>query len=343
MKRSRPLVTIIALAVGAGVVVLVAPTMGMKDLPLIDALLGRADATTNRIFWDIRVPRVIMGFLAGAGLAVSGMAFQALFRNPLATPFTLGVSGGAALGAALCIRLGLDFHAAIVSGVIEMSGTAACALSGAAGAVLLVYGFTRLKRGFSTATMLLAGIAMSFFFASLTALILYTSNEHQTHTIFRWTMGSTVVVGFGDLQPALSFVVVGIALVLYLTNELNLMTTGEDIAASRGVDVMRTKKLLFFAASLMVGGIVAACGPIGFVGMMVPQICRLLVGWNHRYLAPATIVFGGAFLVTCDTAARTILAPTEIPVGIITALLGGPFFLWLLLSNVLRDQGLGAK
>jgi iron complex transport system permease protein len=134
-------------------------------------------------------------------------------------------------------------------------------------------------------------------------------------------------------------VVTGCALLLYLTHELNLLTTGEDIAASRGVEVKKTQRLLFFSTSLMVGAVVAFCGPIGFVGMMAPHICRLLVGPNHRVLLPATVLFGGSFLVVCDTLARTLIAPAEIPVGVLTALLGGPFFIWLLLTSTFGADG----
>jgi iron complex transport system permease protein len=140
-------------------------------------------------------------------------------------------------------------------------------------------------------------------------------------------------VGFDAVLSVLPFAVAGSLLVLYLTHELNLISTGEELAASRGVEVHRTKMILFFAASLMVGAVVAVCGPIGFVGLMAPHICRLLIGPDHRYLTPATLLFGGAFLILCDTLARTVMAPTELPVGIITALLGGPFFLWLLLGR----------
>jgi len=138
---------------------------------------------------------------------------------------------------------------------------------------------------------------------------------------------------FDDLLGVFPFVVTGLLIVFYLTHELNLLTTGEELATARGVDVNRTKMVLFFVASLMVGAVVAVCGPIGFVGLMAPHICRLLTGADHRYLTPATLLFGGAFLAVCDTVARTVIAPTELPVGILTALLGGPFFLWLLLSR----------
>ena len=154
--------------------------------------------------------------------------------------------------------------------------------------------------------------------------------------MLRWVMGGLEnVVSFADLLSLCPFVVAGCIIVLYLSRELNLITTGEELAASRGVEVHRTQVLLFLATSLMVGAVVALCGPIGFVGLMAPHICRLLIGPDHRYLMPATLLFGGAFLVLCDTLARTIMAPTELPVGIITALLGGPFFLWLLLRKPL--------
>ena len=146
-------------------------------------------------------------------------------------------------------------------------------------------------------------------------------------------MGGLEVVGYEAVLLVAPFAVGGILIVLCMSSELDLLTAGEDLAASRGVDVRRARGIIFFAASLMVGGVVARCGPIGFVGMMAPHICRLLIGWEHRFLAPATIAFGGAFLVICDTAARTIIAPVEIPVGVITAMLGGPFFLWLLVSR----------
>jgi iron complex transport system permease protein len=269
-----------------------------------------------------------MAFLAGAALAVSGMAFQALFRNPLATPFTLGVSSGASLGAALWIHLGWTASLGYVSGVSLF------AFSGALLAITLVYGLSRIRQGFSTATLLLAGVAINFFFSSLILLLQYLSDFTRTFRMLRWVMGGLdKVIDFPEVFGVLPFAVSGCAIVLYLTHELNLITVGEELATSRGVEVNRTKVVLFFAASLMVGAVVAICGPIGFVGLMAPHICRLMIGPDHRYLTPATLLFGGAFLIVCDSLARTIIAPTELPVGIITALLGGPFFLWLLLGR----------
>jgi iron complex transport system permease protein len=197
----------------------------------------------------------------------------------------------------------------------------------------LVYGLTRLKGGFTTTTLLLAGIAISFFFSSLILLLQYLSGLSHSFRIIQWMMGSLAAADYAQLRNLLPFLGLGGAILLFLQREMDLMMIGEDIAVSRGVPVGRTKKLIFFSASLMVGGVVAFCGPIGFVGMMAPHICRLLVGASHRHLLPATFLFGGLFLALCDTLARTLAAPLEIPVGVITALIGGPFFLLLLLGR----------
>ena len=328
MKRPALLLALLLFAI---VLLAAAPFWGAVQIPCRALWASDVDAGKVDILWKIRIPRVLMGFLAGAGLALSGMAFQALFRNPLATPFTLGVASGASLGASVCIHQGWTFA---WLGLLGVSSVSVCAFGGAMGTVLLVYGLTRARRGFSTATMLLAGVAVSFSFSSLILFLQYISDFTQTFRMLRWVMGGLDrVVDFGDVLNVVPFVVSGSLIVLYLTHELNLLCTGEELATSRGVEVARVKKLLFFAASLMVGGVVAICGPIGFVGLMAPHICRLLIGPDHRYLTPATLLFGGAFLVLCDTVARTVIAPTEMPVGILTALLGGPFFLWLLMGR----------
>jgi iron complex transport system permease protein len=326
MSRAWTIYVLLLLAV---VVVLIAPFCGMERIPL-GALWGDVDDHAKlMILWDLRIPRVAIALMAGTALAASGMAFQAMFRNPLATPFTLGVSSGASLGAAICIAQGWTFAVAGVSSV------SIAAFLGAAVSIALVYALTAGSRqGSSTATMLLAGVAVSFFFSSLILFLQYISDFTRTFRMLRWVMGGLEsVVSFRDVFGLLPFVVAGCLIVWYLTHELNLLCTGEEFAFSRGVNVRQTKLLLFFAVSLMMGAVVAVCGPIGFVGLIVPHICRLLVGPDHRYLLPATWLFGGPFLVICDTAARTVLAPTELPVGILTALLGGPFFLWLLLAR----------
>jgi len=325
MNRATVLGILMVLAVAA---LAIAPFMGMIDVPL-SALWGAAEERGQvDVLWKLRIPRVCLAFLAGSALATAGMAFQAMFRNPLATPFTLGVSSGASLGAAICIHMGWTFS------LLRFSGVSLFAFVGAMVSILLVYGLTRARQGFSTATMLLAGVAISFFFSSLILFLQYISDFTRTHRMLRWVMGGlNRAVDFDDVLGVFPFVVTGCLIVVYLTHEMNLITTGEELAASRGVEVNRTKLVLFFAASLMVGAVVAVCGPIGFVGLMAPHICRLLIGPEHRWLTPAVVLFGGAFLVLCDTVARTVIRGTELPVGIVTALLGGPFFLWLLVGR----------
>jgi len=316
------------------VVIIGSPMIGLKSLSLHSILHPVEGDPDAEIFWNIRIPRMCFAFLAGAALAVSGMAFQAIFRNPLATPFTLGVASGASLGAAVYVRLGLAL------GVFGITGVSIFAFSGAILSVLLVYGMTRIKSGFSVGTMLLAGVALNFFFSSAILFTQYMSDFTHSFRILRWLMGGLETVGFESVLNMAPFVISGIAVILFLSHELNLMMTGEEIAISRGANVGRIKKVLFIVTSLMVGSVVAVCGPIGFVGMMVPHICRLLIGADHRYLTTAVLLFGGAFLTLCDTLARTLIAPAEMPVGIITALLGGPFFIWLLLGRSSSKMGM---
>lgn len=328
MKHRLVLSCLVVLALG---VLLLAPMWGIKFIPLSDLWLHSQDMDAD-ILRTLRIPRTLTAFFVGSALALSGMTFQAMFRNPLATPFTLGTASGASLGAVLYIRLGLTFS------VLGMAGISFAAFAGSLLSVGLVYGLTRLKAGFSSSTLLLAGVAVSFFFSSLILFIQYTSGLMDSFRMIRWMMGSVDLVGYEGLLNMLPFIVSGLVILIFSTRELNLLMTGDDLATSRGVNVHRVKKLLFLAASLMVGGVVAFCGPIGFVGMMAPHICRLLVGNEHHRLMIATFLFGGIFLVVCDTFARTIMAPIEIPVGVITALIGGPFFIFLLLT---RKGGFG--
>ncbi len=295
--------------------------------PLIGSTHILHDPAGMEILLKLRIPRVLTAFLAGIALATSGMIFQALFRNPLATPCTLGVSGGAALGAALWMRFGGTGF------LLGIPGLSLAGFSGALITVLLVYGLARVKGGFATHTLLLAGVAVNFFFSSLILLIQYFSDAGETFRMIRWLMGGFSVIGFQTPINLLVFTLAGVALCSFLTREMNMLLTGDELAGARGLNVNRTRKLLFFSASLMTGAAVAFCGPIGFVGLMVPHICRRIFGANHRTLLPAVILFGGLFMVFCDGLARSLLAPVEMPAGLITALLGGPFFIWLLLRN----------
>ncbi len=307
----------IALILVSLVILLIFPMIGTTDV--------FHDPMGKKIFLELRIPRVLTAFLAGIALASSGMIFQALFRNPLSTPFTLGVSGGAALGATIWMR----FATPLV--LVGISGCSVAGFLGALGAGALVYGIAHIKTNFSTNTLLLAGVAINLFFSSLILLLQYVSDSGETFRMIRWLMGGFSVVGFSTPIHLALFVAGGLFLATRLIREMNLLLIGEELAISRGMNVERVRKLLFLSASLMTGAVVAFCGPIAFVGLMVPHICRQCIGSDHRTLFPAVILFGGAFMVLCDGLARTLFAPVEIPTGLITSLLGGPFFLWLLL------------
>jgi iron complex transport system permease protein len=334
MKRNRDYrkIWIIVLFAAAVLVLAGAPLIGMRSVPVESLFLFASGGIDADIIWKIRLPRVLVAFLAGAALALSGLAFQTLFRSPLAEPFTLGVASGASLGAVLYLRLGPAFSLA------GLSGVSLFAFGGAILSIFLVYGLTRLAKGFVIGTMLLSGIAISFFFSSLILFMQYMSDFARSAHMMRWLMGGLEVAGFESVFNMAPFVIVGSVVMLLLTHELNLLAVDEEIAISRGVDAVKIRKVLFLCSSVMVGSVVALCGPIGFVGIMVPHMCRLLIGADHRYLTPAALLLGGAFLVLCDTVARTIIAPAEIPVGIITSLLGGPFFVWLLLGHPLPGK-----
>lgn len=321
MKRmSLPFLFIFSLAVVA-----VAPFIGMQQISISD-LLGGGDENIMRIMWNLRVPRVLLGWITGSTLALCGLIFQALFRNPLASPDMLGVSTGAAFGAVVYIRTGFVFSLFSV-----ISGLSMAAFVGALVATFAIYAAGNLRRGgMSEATLLLAGVAMSFLFGSMNMIIQFTGGYVDTFRMMRWSMGGIQAVGFAPVFATLPALAAIFAIAFITAPELNLFVCGEDMAASRGVSVVKLRRLLFFSVSIVIGINVATCGPIGFVGLLGPHICRKFVGTDHRKLAVASLLFGGAFLVLCDTAARMLWAPAEVPVGVLTSGIGSIFFLWLL-------------
>jgi iron complex transport system permease protein len=270
------------------------------------------------IFWRIRVPRVVLSYLAGATLSMCGMIFQAVFRNPLATPYTLGVASGASLGAALFFILSIPLA----------GGEALFAFVGAMLTMLLVY-----SAGSYGSSILLAGVAINFTFSAVIMFIQYLSDYAGTLMILRFMVGGLDAATAGSAMMVLVVVVICFLVTLLYRRHLDLLTLGEEVAASRGVDVGGLKIILYVLTSVAVGTVVSITGPIGFVGMMSPHISRLLVGSGHYRLTPIAFLFGGAFLTACDTAARVIIFPAELPVGIITSMLGGPFFIFLLIKN----------
>ena len=270
----------------------------------------------------MRVARILLGIIAGAGLSVSGVIFQALLRNPLAEPYVLGVSSGAGLGAAVAIVLGLS-----VTGVWSVP---AMAFVGALGTILLVYALARTSSGaVPVPTLLLSGVIVGAVLSSVLMFIVSTSEGEKLHNVMWWLLGSLQALDWWPLEISAPAVAAGLLMSILLSRDLNLMTLGEEPAAHLGLNVEQTKKLFFLVASLMTGATVAACGLIGFVGLIVPHIVRLIIGPDHRRLVPASALAGATFLVLADSFARSVL-PVEIPIGVVTAFLGGPFFLLIL-------------
>ena len=332
MNIRRRMVTIVSLfAIGTVAVVLWAPTVGSTSISLTKAFDGSIPWGENvdaQIFFVARLPRVLSGALVGATLAAAGVVLQAMLRNPLATPFTLGVSAGGALGAMLAIAFGLEV------GMMGVSSIPIASFAGSLLAIGIVYWLaSSQKRGLSTNVLLLAGVTLNSFFSALILFVQYMSDFTQSFRTVRWLMGDLDVGNYSPIIAALPFIMAAFAVFAVLPRTLNLLTLGEDVAAARGVEVIRAQRLAFLSASLATGAAVSLGGPIGFIGIVVPHLVRLMVGSDHRIVLPAATLFGATFTVLCDLAARTVMAPVELPVGIITALIGGPFFLWLLVKK----------
>jgi iron complex transport system permease protein len=323
MKRPPPALALLALA--WLVVALGAPLFGPGDLDLAQALTE--DSIDSTILWKLRVPRVLLGLLGGAVLAMTGVAFQTLFRNPLAEPYTLGVAGGAALGAVVALQF-LDWGSLAGFSVVTVSS-----FIGAGAVGLVLVGLARTRKGSETGTLLLAGIAISLSCSALILFTQYLADFTRSFRMVRWMMGGLAVVGYREVLWVMPWALGGGLLLFARRHSLDLLLAGEEIAASRGLDLDRSRWVVLAAVSAMVGSLVAVTGPIGFIGLIVPHILRRFVGSAHAVLIPACFFAGGAFLALCDLGARTIMAPAELPVGVLTALLGGPFFLWLLMRR----------
>ncbi len=293
-----------------------------------DRSIPFADNVDAQIFFIARLPRVVAAAIVGGSLAAAGVVFQALLRNPLASPDTLGVSTGAALGAMIAITFHLD---------VPLAGLPAVPLSsvlGSVGALGVVYALaTARRRGMSTTVLLLAGVTMTAFLTALIMFTQYLADFADTFRTVRWLMGSLDTGGYAPVMAVLPMLLVAFALFATLPRALDLISFGEDAAVARGVDVVRAERAALVSASLATGAAVAIGGPVGFIGIVVPHLVRLMVGSDHRIVLPSSILFGAAFLIVCDVIARTLFAPVEIPVGVVTALIGGPFFLWLLVRS----------
>jgi len=329
--RARLAMTVLSYGGLAVTTCLLAPLVGSTSISLsraFDRSIPFADNIDAQIFFVARLPRVLAGALVGAALASAGVVLQALLRNPLATPFTLGVSAGAALGAMLAI----SFGTAVALG--PLSPVPLASLAGASLAAAIVYALaTKPGRPMSTSVLLLAGVTLNSFFSALILFVQYMADFAEVYRTVRWLMGDLDIGGLAPIAAVLPLVVTAFAIFAMLPSSLNLLSVGADIAATRGVDVARTQRLAFLSAALATSAAVALAGPIGFIGIVVPHLVRLMTGVDHRIALPASALFGAAFLVACDLVARTVLAPVEVPVGIVTAMIGGPFFLWLLVRK----------
>lgn len=324
-----------------GIIVTFAATFGAANVTFLDSirvmsskvpLLNRfvdisdIDSTHILIILRLRLPRIILSSLVGASLSVVGTALQGMFKNPMADPYVLGISSGASFGATIAIVFGLE-TLFIGSGAITLF-----AFIGSILTMTIVYGVSRVGTKVPVTLLLLAGIAISFMLSSLVSIMM-VFNRDQLENIIFWIMGSVSTASWKQVLILLPIFIICTSVLLLYSRHLNIMATGEETAISLGVDVERVKKILIVTSSLLIAASVSVSGVIGFVGLIIPHTVRMFVGSDHRVVMPFSIVAGAIFLVICDTFARSIVPPMEIPVGAITSVLGAPYFLYFLYKN----------
>lgn len=297
----------------------------IKPIPLLNDLVGSSNSSNveEAILIEIRMPRIIAGALVGASLAAAGVVYQGIFRNPMADPYVLGVSAGAAVGASLAIVLGIGFT------VLGFSAVPILAFIGSLITVFVVYNISRVGTRVPVTTLLLSGIAVSIFLGAIIAVLEVIAGG-KLHPIVFWLMGGFSYIQWKDVWGIVPLICIGIGVVCLFARELNAFAFGEETAQHLGIDIEKTMKLLLAFGSLATAAAVSISGLIGFIGLIIPHIMRILIGPDHRILIPASAIAGAIFLVICDAVARTVVSPIELPVGVITALSGGPFFIYLL-------------
>ena len=333
-RRVAGVVAVLAVLLAASLLVgLAAGPSEVGPARALATLFGADPSSpTADIVWRVRLPRVVLGALVGAALACSGVLFQALLRNPLADPFVLGVSGGAALGGILALSL---------AGPLGLGYAAVppAAFAGAVGATVLLYAIAGSRARFSPTQLLLTGVVFNAFASAGIVFLASVAGLAEGTGIFLWLIGSLSSVRAEVVGWVAAFLACGVGCALTLARSLNLLALGSESAQQLGVDVERDQRIVLLATSLMVGAAVSAAGLVGFVGLIIPHLLRLVVGPDHRVLVPAAALGGAAFLVLCDTLARSLLGGRELPVGALTALAGGPIFLWLLRRQAQRVLG----
>ncbi len=325
-----PLILLFAIVLS----VLIATSIGVVSIPLENVwqvILAKAgfydDVIISHIFdltiWELRLPRIVMSLLAGASLAICGAVFQAVFRNPICDPYILGISSGASLGAAIAFILGWDLLffgitiPALITGLLTL---------------FVIVGVSKIGKNRNTQTLLLAGIAVNFLISAVITLLIVVNQKELSKIIF-WTMGSFATVTWYDIAFLLPIMGLTIFPLFYYAKDLNIMQLGSDTAKSLGVNTERVTMTVLLFSSLLIACVVSICGVIGFIGLIIPHIVRLIFGNNNRRLFLYSLFFGAFFMLFADTLARTIALPSELPVGSITAIAGAPYFIFLLLKN----------
>ena len=319
------------LLITLAVSVIIALSQGALNLDLIAVLFGEAADLDSEVMSNIRAPRILLAAAAGAGLAASGAALQGLFRNPLADPGLIGVSGGAAIGAVAMIVLGDTLN---LPPVILTYGVPVAAVLASFVVISILFLFASRNGGFNVATVLLAGIAINAISSVGIGIFQYISDDGQLRTLTFWMMGSFGRASWNTVAPALAVITGAFLLLLQQARDLDRLQLGDAEAYYLGVNIHRVKVGIIFAAALTVGVAVALSGIIGFVGLVVPHIIRFVVGVKHTYLIICSALLGASLLVVADLGARLILVPAEVPVGLVTSAIGAPFFLWLIVRRV---------
>ena len=283
----------------------------------------RQQLLESPIFWNLRLPRIVLSVLVGALLSVCGGVYQSVFRNPLTDPYVLGISSGASLGAAIAIILGWESY---------LWGVGGMALATALLTILLIFKISSIGNRMHTTTLLLTGVCLTVLITAVISLLMALRQDKMESIIF-WTMGSFASASWFDVWILIPVAVVGLFVVLYYRKDLNLLLAGSETAQSLGVEVEKVRRRLLFFTTLMVAFSVSTCGVIGFVGLVVPHCVRLVCGADNRRIIPYSIFIGALFMLLCDTLARTLLPPNELPVGSITSLIGAPMFIYLLYKS----------
>lgn len=342
--RARPRLCVVVLGVAAVLVMLWALGSGAMTLgwrEILDSLWNgwrREGVRNDALIWSLRLPRIVMGFVAGGALGICGAALQGLFRNPLADPALIGVSGGGAMGAAFAIVLGVPKALAALP-YAALYSVPLAAFAGAFVATAIVYSVSTWQGQVQVATLLLAGIAINAIAASVVGWLTFMASDAQLRELSFWSLGSVGGASWRTLAGCFPFVLVSLVLLLFYARPLNMLALGESNARHMGAPVEAMKRVIVIAATLSVGAVVSFTGTIGFIGLVAPHLFRFLGGPDHRWALPGSFLMGGCLLCAADVVARVAAPPVEIPVGIVVATLGAPFFLFLLMREKKRGGG----